>query len=506
VARSAAAGITAGAATKGKAIQSNEFARSFYGTLTSSSVRLALGGKIDITTVVADAFGNALGNSVIQKTTEIRTARNERKQRTEAAAPAAGYAANDGLEEIIVTAKYLDPIDVNPTPNLFVSPPSPDEQRGNGRYTVRRGDTLSRIAEEQLGDANLFMEIVKLNGISDPNRIEAGAQLLLPEVVSTDARREPGALRGRPTPSGSTTPTVSGGRASTADGDVAPTEFTSSGIARARPTEFEGLDFGDVDTTRVYISDGRSIESGEYAPSPFSRESLRQSADRNSNKVEAEFDVELFGDSNTTTQFDAALPQTTFGDEDFQLTVGPRLTVRTSTFYEGSAGEDGFVAKAGAGVIAEQTYYSGRAESGYGTIDLNVSSLAEAKGSVSTTLGYSRESGLSLDTHVSAAAGAAAIKGQIKGTTREFDLFGLLNVSAEGRGEGHLVGIGASGDFGVRTLKTRPGLRFVAGAGLTIGAGGKLGTTVQIAPGPRVVSTYRSMVRSVSDLMYRVFE
>jgi nucleoid-associated protein YgaU len=49
-------------------------------------------------------------------------------------------------------------------------------------YTVRSGDTLSGIAQRQLGDADRWPEIFELNGevISDPDRISPGQVLVLP--------------------------------------------------------------------------------------------------------------------------------------------------------------------------------------------------------------------------------------------------------------------------------------------------------------------------------------
>jgi nucleoid-associated protein YgaU len=48
-------------------------------------------------------------------------------------------------------------------------------------YKVRRGDTLSKIAEQQLGDANRWPEIFRLNRdlISDPDRISPGQVLVI---------------------------------------------------------------------------------------------------------------------------------------------------------------------------------------------------------------------------------------------------------------------------------------------------------------------------------------
>lgn len=55
--------------------------------------------------------------------------------------------------------------------------PTPQTQR---TYTVKSGDTLSKIAARELGNANRWGEIASLNGLRDPNRISAGQQLRLP--------------------------------------------------------------------------------------------------------------------------------------------------------------------------------------------------------------------------------------------------------------------------------------------------------------------------------------
>lgn len=49
-------------------------------------------------------------------------------------------------------------------------------------YTVKSGDTLSRIAKEHLGDANAYMKIFEANRdqLSDPNMIKPGQVLKLP--------------------------------------------------------------------------------------------------------------------------------------------------------------------------------------------------------------------------------------------------------------------------------------------------------------------------------------
>jgi nucleoid-associated protein YgaU len=54
---------------------------------------------------------------------------------------------------------------------------------GQSTYTVKAGDTLSRIAKEKLGDPNAYMDIVNANRdqISDPDKIKPGQVLKIPE-------------------------------------------------------------------------------------------------------------------------------------------------------------------------------------------------------------------------------------------------------------------------------------------------------------------------------------
>jgi LysM repeat protein len=49
-------------------------------------------------------------------------------------------------------------------------------------YTVKSGDTLSKIAKQLLGDANAYMSIFELNRdqLSDPDKIQPGQVLKVP--------------------------------------------------------------------------------------------------------------------------------------------------------------------------------------------------------------------------------------------------------------------------------------------------------------------------------------
>lgn len=51
-------------------------------------------------------------------------------------------------------------------------------------YTVKAGDTLSKIAKEHLGDANAYMKIFDVNKsiLSDPDKIKPGQVLTIPKA------------------------------------------------------------------------------------------------------------------------------------------------------------------------------------------------------------------------------------------------------------------------------------------------------------------------------------
>jgi LysM repeat protein len=61
-----------------------------------------------------------------------------------------------------------------------------------GAYTVQRGDSLSKIAQRELGDPNRWREIAQANGIRDPNMIQPGQRLVMPggQAASVAAPRQ----------------------------------------------------------------------------------------------------------------------------------------------------------------------------------------------------------------------------------------------------------------------------------------------------------------------------
>jgi nucleoid-associated protein YgaU len=61
----------------------------------------------------------------------------------------------------------------------------PTSGTSENTYTVKAGDTLSKIAKEKLGDANAYMDIFNANKglLTDPNKIKPGQVLKIPQTA-----------------------------------------------------------------------------------------------------------------------------------------------------------------------------------------------------------------------------------------------------------------------------------------------------------------------------------
>ena len=65
--------------------------------------------------------------------------------------------------------------------DITVDPNAPKDST----YTVKAGDTLSKIAKEHLGDAGAYMKIFEANKdqLSDPDKIKPGQVLKIPAAA-----------------------------------------------------------------------------------------------------------------------------------------------------------------------------------------------------------------------------------------------------------------------------------------------------------------------------------
>jgi nucleoid-associated protein YgaU len=61
----------------------------------------------------------------------------------------------------------------------------PNAKAQEKTYTVKAGDTLSKIAKEHLGDANDYMKIFNVNKdqLTDPDKIKPGQVLRIPTAA-----------------------------------------------------------------------------------------------------------------------------------------------------------------------------------------------------------------------------------------------------------------------------------------------------------------------------------
>lgn len=84
--------------------------------------------------------------------------------------------------------KAVDPQFGDLVADITVSPaaqggPAPGQAAAPGQsYTVKAGDTLSKIAKEHYGNANAYMKIFEANRdkLSDPDKIKVGQVLSIP--------------------------------------------------------------------------------------------------------------------------------------------------------------------------------------------------------------------------------------------------------------------------------------------------------------------------------------
>ena len=55
-----------------------------------------------------------------------------------------------------------------------------DKDDGTAVYVVKKGDTLSEIARQELGDATQWKAIAELNSIEEPKQLAVGKRLQMP--------------------------------------------------------------------------------------------------------------------------------------------------------------------------------------------------------------------------------------------------------------------------------------------------------------------------------------
>jgi nucleoid-associated protein YgaU len=76
--------------------------------------------------------------------------------------------------------------DVRVTASAAPAPAAATHAAASQTYTVKPGDSLSKIAKEHLGNANLYMEIFNANKdvLTDPDKLKPGMVLKLPVAAT----------------------------------------------------------------------------------------------------------------------------------------------------------------------------------------------------------------------------------------------------------------------------------------------------------------------------------
>jgi nucleoid-associated protein YgaU len=78
--------------------------------------------------------------------------------------------------------KLVNPNPQDLTADITVAPGQGGSPAGSRTYTVKPGDTLSKISKEHYGNANAYMKIFEANRdkLSDPDKIKPGQVLNIP--------------------------------------------------------------------------------------------------------------------------------------------------------------------------------------------------------------------------------------------------------------------------------------------------------------------------------------
>jgi nucleoid-associated protein YgaU len=86
--------------------------------------------------------------------------------------------------EVWSTIKQVDAAYADLTADLTVDPSLPAPKPRSETYTVKAGDTLSKISKQFYGNPNKYMAIFEANRdqLSDPDKIQVGQTLKIPSA------------------------------------------------------------------------------------------------------------------------------------------------------------------------------------------------------------------------------------------------------------------------------------------------------------------------------------
>ncbi|MBN1582674.1 MAG: N-acetylmuramoyl-L-alanine amidase [Anaerolineae bacterium] len=86
---------------------------------------------------------------------------------------------------------YIPDVSGQPVSSTPVTVPTTTIPATGQRYTIKRGDTLAQIAVRFYGDAKRYVDIARVNNITDPRTIRVGQVLLIPAANQLSAPPPP---------------------------------------------------------------------------------------------------------------------------------------------------------------------------------------------------------------------------------------------------------------------------------------------------------------------------
>lgn len=242
----------------------------------------------------------------------------------------------------------------------------------------------------------------------------------------------------------------------------------------------------DTASNRNYIGRGKDgriyqndVNTGRFAKSVLSPDRLAETVKQN---TDVNLEVTLAKVGGSKTFFEVKTGQDdVFGDGSL-VVAGPHAAANGTAEAKFAVDKSGVFAEGKLGGDAEIRYGEATAKGALGKLDLTVGSVAEANVALKATVRTGGPIGVKGEVAGKGEIGAALIKGEAKYQAPEASFFdGIVNVKAGIKAEGHLVGIGASAEAGVKTLESKVGVKAFVGAGLTALVGGKLKGEVEIS-------------------------
>jgi LysM repeat protein len=494
-----------------------KFVSDVTGSISTAAVNAVVDGKVNVEQVVANAFGAAIGNSIVAVLSPDTTA----------AKPAPDHQgtsdASGGAQSTTTTDQTSDqPLDKNQTTSIISgSVETPDElqeiqiqAQKITSYTAQTGQGPLAIASNidpdhpyavmaylaQTGQINYNQDANRwithagqsysgdLSGLSDDqmSALDAAGRNAVSGESSIDTARAQVALQLRQDAAAATAQSnlfYSGGATAFSTGSLsigAPSFSNPEGGAEEPPD----FDFADLDSLyRIKGSDGliryNDPTTGHFASNPLTKPQAEDpfTADVKVNLFEKTF-VNMNSDTSLVDGADFLNDQLHLG-----VMFHDSFQIKTDVSVSPDPSKWGFDAKALAQASMSLQYGKLTLGNSDQSIDITAQSQFQAGAGGTATI---NDKGIDVGGSIGAKAVFLNVHGDV--TPQTFDIYGLFDVKTSESGDLNIIGAGADAKFAVQ-LNTS-GFHFIVGAGVTPLIGGSGTVQVDVKPSPLLVSIY----------------